>query len=138
MRPELESIRSHPFFACIDWGKLENRKYDRKCTTKVCWRTLTHIPLAMFKACLGNATLQSVDSGKIAIECSHPRLPEFKKAVLEQANNNFALGRMHVDYKCPTELAHDAMHGATCRAPGSKVPRRHVCQCDLPVDWNKG
>ncbi|KAG1873684.1 kinase-like domain-containing protein [Suillus subalutaceus] len=121
MRPDSESIRSHPFFACVDWMKLENRGYD-----------------PMFKACLGNAPLQSVDSGKIAIECSHPRLPEFKKAVLEQGNNNFAFGRMYVDYKCPTELAHDAMHGATCRAPGTKVPRRHVCQCDLPADWNKG
>ncbi|KAG1815726.1 kinase-like domain-containing protein [Suillus subaureus] len=121
MRPESESIRSHPFFACIDWVKLENRGYD-----------------PMFKACLGNAPLQSVDSGKIAIECSHPRLPEFKKVLLEQANNNFALGRMHMDYECPTELAHDAMHGTTCRAPGTKVPRRHVCRCDLPADWNKG
>lgn len=121
MRPELESIRSHPFFACIDWEKLENRKYD-----------------PMFKACLGDASLQSVDSGKIAIECSHPWLPEFKKTVLEQTNDNVALGRMHVDYECSTELAHDAMHGATCRAPGTKVPQRHVCKCDLPVDWNKG
>lgn len=121
MRPESESIRSHPFFACIDWVKLENRGYD-----------------PMFKACLGNAPLQSVDSGKIAIECSYPRLPEFKKAVHEQTNNNFALGPIHVDYKCPTELVHDTMHGATCRAPGTKVPRRHVCTCDLPADWNKG
>ncbi|KAG1768684.1 kinase-like domain-containing protein [Suillus occidentalis] len=121
MRPELESIRSHPFFACIDWEKLENRKYD-----------------PMFKACLGDASLQSVDSGKIAIECSHPWLPEFKKNVLEQANDNVALGRMHVDYECPIELVHDAMHGATCRAPGTKVSQKHVCKCDLPADWNKG
>lgn len=121
MRPELESIRSHPFFACIDWEKLENRKYD-----------------PMFKACLGDASLQSVDSGKIAIECSHPWLPEFKKTVLEDAIDNFGLGRMHVDYQCPTELVHDAMHGATCRAPGTKVPQKHVCKCDLPADWNKG
>ncbi|KAG2155105.1 kinase-like domain-containing protein [Suillus bovinus] len=121
MRPESESIRSHPFFSCVDWVKLENREYD-----------------PMFKACLGNRPLQSVDSGKLAIECSHPRLPEFKKVVHEQANNNFALGRVHVDYLCPPELAHDAMHGATCRAPGTKMSRRHVCRCDLPADWNKG
>ncbi|KAG2115792.1 kinase-like domain-containing protein, partial [Suillus discolor] len=120
-RPDLESIRSHPFFACIDWQKLENRGYD-----------------PMFKACLGNAPLESVDSGKIAIECSHPRLPDFKKAVHEQANGGFSLGQIHVDYECPSELAHDAMHGATCRvtASGTKVPRRHVCKCDLPADWN--
>jgi hypothetical protein len=138
MRPELESIRSHPFFACIDWEKLENRKYDRKSTSKICCRALANIPLAMFKACLGDASLQSVDSGKIAIECSHPWLPEFKKTVLEDAIDNFGLGRMHVDYECPTELVHDAMHGATCRAPGTKVPQKHVCKCDLPADWNKG
>ena len=102
----------------------------------ICWRTVAHIPLAMFKACLGNAPLQSVDSGKIAINCSHPQLSVFKKAVLEQEKDNFALGRMHVDYKCPTELAHDAMHEATCRAPGTKVFPRHVCKCDLPVNWS--
>ncbi|KAG1868108.1 kinase-like domain-containing protein [Suillus tomentosus] len=121
MRPDLESIRSHPFFACIDWQKLENRGYD-----------------PMFKACLGNAPLESVDSGKLAIECSHPRLPDFKKAVHERANGGFSLGRIHVDYECPSELAHDAMHGATCRvtASGTEVPRRHVCKCDLPADWN--
>lgn len=121
MRPGLESIRSHPFFACIDWLKLENRGYD-----------------PMFKACLGNTPFQSVDCGKISIECSHPRLPEFKKAVHEQVNNNFALGRIHVGYECPAELAHDVMHGVTCRAPGTRVPQRHVCKCDLPADWNKG
>ncbi|KAG2060229.1 kinase-like protein [Suillus hirtellus] len=120
MRPEWESIRSHPFFTCIDWQKLENRGYD-----------------PMFKACLGNTPLQSVDSGKIAIECSHPRLPDFKKALHEQANDTLSLGRMHVNYECPNELAHDAMHGATCRAPGTRVPRRHVCRCDLPADWEK-
>ncbi|KAG2369779.1 hypothetical protein BDR07DRAFT_540014 [Suillus spraguei] len=50
----------------------------------------------------------------------------------------FPQHHIHVDYKCPTELVHDTMHGATCRAPGTKVPRRHVCTCDLPADWNKG
>ncbi|KAG1755367.1 kinase-like domain-containing protein [Suillus lakei] len=121
MRPDWESIRSHPFFACIDWKKLEKRGYN-----------------PMFKACLGNAPLQPVDSGKIAIERSHPRLPEFKKAVHDQENGNFALGRIHVDYECPTELAHDVMHGSTCKAPGIEVFRRHVCKCDLPADWNQG
>ncbi|KAG2156381.1 kinase-like domain-containing protein [Suillus clintonianus] len=121
MRPDWESIRSHPFFASINWKKLEERGYD-----------------PMFKACLGNAPLQSVDSGKIAIRCSHPRLPEYKKALLEQGNDNIALGQMHMNYECPTELAHDPMHGATCMAPGAKVFRSHVCKCDLPADWNKG
>ncbi|KAG0703910.1 kinase-like domain-containing protein [Suillus ampliporus] len=121
MRPEWESIRSHPFFACINWKKLEKRGYD-----------------PMFKACLGNGPLRSVDSGKLAIRCSYPQLPEFQKAVLEQEKDSFALGRMHVDYECPTELAHDAMHGSTCRAPGAKAfSRNSVCKCDLPANWNK-
>ncbi|KAG2062968.1 hypothetical protein BDR04DRAFT_1164405 [Suillus decipiens] len=65
----------------------------------------------MFKACLGNTSLQSIDSGKIVVECSHPWLPQFKKAMHEHANSNFALERIHVDCKRPTELAHGAMHG---------------------------
>ncbi|KAG1752463.1 kinase-like domain-containing protein [Suillus paluster] len=137
MRPEWESIRSHPFFASIDWKKLEKQGYDRKSTPNICCRVVAHVSQAMFKACLGNGPLETVDSGKSAIRYSYPQLPEFRKAVLEQEKDNYGLGRIHVDYECPIELAHDAMHGATCRAPGANVCRRHVCKCDLPADWNR-
>lgn len=135
MRPEWESIRCHPFFASIDRKKLENRRYDRKSKSNVCESAVAHIPPAMFKACLGNAPLQPVDSGKLAIKRSHPQLPAFKKVVREQ--KNLALGRVHVDYKFPAQATHDALHGATCKAPGTEVLPEHVCNCDLPANWHK-
>jgi hypothetical protein len=139
MRPDWESLRCHPFFAPINWKKLENRGYDRKSMSDICMSGVTHTdpPPAMFKACLGNAPLQSVDSGKRAIKRSHPNLPAFKKAVHEQQKFDVALGKVHVDYKCPAKVARDALHGATCRSPRSKVLLGHVCNCDLPADWYK-
>ncbi|OAX43247.1 kinase-like protein [Rhizopogon vinicolor AM-OR11-026] len=119
MRPSWESIRGHPFFASINWKKLANRGYD-----------------PMFKACFGNAPLRSVDSGKLAIKHSHPQLPAFKKAVHQQEKFHVALGRMHVNYKCPAKVARDPMHGETCKVPGTKFPG-HACNCDLPADWHK-
>jgi len=84
---------------------------------------------AMFRACFGNKPLQSVDSGKNAIRCSYPELSTFKKIVLQHKKYQIALGRMHLDYKCPAEVNHDPVHGASCKT--------RVCKCDLPADWYK-
>jgi len=137
MRPEWEALRCHPFFASINWKKLENRGYDRKFMFNICKTTITHILPAMFKTCFGNALLRPVDSGKRAIKRSHPQLQVFKRVLLEQEKYNVALGRVHVDYTLPAQVADDTLHGATCMAPGSKVLPGHVCDCDLPVDWHR-
>lgn len=130
MRPSWESIRSHPFFASINWKKLESRGYDREFKPISAWVSLLTIYLvAMFRACFGNKPLQSVDSGKNAIGGSYPELSTFKKVVLQHKEYQISLGGMHLDYKCPAEVNHDPVHGASCKT--------RVCKCDLPADWYK-
>jgi hypothetical protein len=76
MRPSWEAIRSHPFFASINWKKLESRGYDREFKPKSAWVSL----LTIYQPCSEPAsatnhsslwTLERTPSGALSLSCQH-------------------------------------------------------------------